>query len=107
MKTPRNHENYSMRQGLVGIALASALLLAVPACAQQSPQFTPGNLVVLVEGCGVNAGTCTAVPNGTGTGTGNSSVGGYGDNQAAPLTLFQFAPIGTTSAAYVNSFVLP
>jgi hypothetical protein len=90
----------------INIARA-CLILSVPAFAQQTPQFTPGNLVVAVEGCGVYAGTCTNVANGTGTGTGNSSATGYGDNQAAPLTLFQFTPIGTTSATYVNSLVLP
>jgi len=45
-------------------------------------------------------------PNGTGNGTGNSSVGGYGDNQGAPLTLFQYAPNGTSSVSFVNSLVL-
>ena len=84
------------------IVLAAAL--AVPAFSQT---FTPGNLVVLVEGCGVHAGTCTSVPHGSGTGAGNSSAGGYGDNQAAPLTLFQYTPTGTSSAAFVNSVVLP
>jgi hypothetical protein len=53
--------------------------------------------VVSVEGCGVQGGACTAVPNGSG------SSGGYGDNQAAPLTLFQF----TRTGGYVNSLVLP
>jgi hypothetical protein len=101
-------EKLPMAARLVGmIALTSALFVSGPVFAQQSPQFTTGNLVVAVEGCGVYGGTCTAVPNGTGTETGNSSSGGYGDNQAAPLTLFQYAPIGTTSAVYVNSFVLP
>lgn len=101
-------EKLPMPARLVGIiALTSALFVSGPVFAQQSPQFTTGNLVVAVEGCGVYGGTCTAVPNGTGTETGNSSSGGYGDNQAAPLTLFQYAPIGTTSAVYVNSFVLP
>jgi len=80
-------------------------LAAAPVFAQQTT-FSPGNLVVAVEGCGVYGGTCT-VQGGTGTGTGNSSVGGYGDNQAAPLTLFQFSPVNTSSAAYVNSLVLP
>lgn len=69
--------------------------------------FTAGNLVVAVEGCGVHGGTCTNIPNGTGTGAGNSSVGGYGDNQAAPLTLFQYSPNGTSSVSFVNSMVLP
>src|ERR1700728_1257688 len=88
------------------IALATALLMSIPAFAQ-TPQFTPGNLVVVVEGCGVYNGTCTSIPNGTGTGAGNSSAGGYGDNQAAPITLFQFLPSGTAGVTYVNSFVLP
>jgi Divergent InlB B-repeat domain len=88
-------------------ALAIASLMSVPAWAQQSPFFTPGNLVVTVEGCGVYGGTCTQVPNGTGNGTGNSSAGGYGDNQAAPLTLFQYTPNGAASVTYVNSLVLP
>lgn len=86
--------------------MTAASLLALPAVAQSNTQFTPGNLVVAVEGCGVYGGGCTVV-NGTGTGSLNSSSGGYGDNQAAPLTLFQFAPVGTTGATYVNSLVLP
>ena len=86
---------------------AVASLLSASAFAQQAPYFSPGNLVVAVSGCGVFAGSCVSVPNGTGNGNGNSSVGGYGDNQAAPLTLFQFAPAGTSSATFVNSLVLP
>ncbi len=81
--------------------------LSLSAMAQQSAVFTPGNVVVTVEGCGVHGGTCASVPNGTGTGAGNSSAGGYGDNQAAPLTLFQYAPMGTAGVTYVNSLVLP
>jgi hypothetical protein len=95
-------EKFPTVSRLIGrIALASALLSVAPLVAQQAPQFTPGNLVVAVEGCGVNGGTCTGVP------SGNGVNGGYGDNQAAPFTLFQFAPVGTTSAAFVNSMVLP
>jgi hypothetical protein len=94
------------RKSLAG-TLPFAMAVLAPAFAlAQNTTFTPGNLVVAVEGCGVYGGTCT-VPNGTGTGAGNSSVGGYGDNQAAPLTLFQFSPVGTGSVAYVNSLVLP
>jgi len=86
----------------------SVLAVAIlPVAAMAQTPFTTGNLVVAVSGCGVHAGTCTAVPNGTGDGTGNSSVGGYGDNQATPLTLFQFTPVGTTTATYVDSLVLP
>ena len=56
----------------------------------QSPFFAPGNLVVSIEGNGV---------------AGQS--GSYGDNQAAPLTLFQYQPNGTSSASFVISLVLP
>ena len=88
------------------ISLAFAFLLFLSAYAQ-AQFFTPGNLVVVVEGCGVHGGTCNSVSNGTGDGTFNSSSGGYGDNQAAPLTLFQYTPSGTASASFVNSLVLP
>lgn len=94
-------------ESLFATIALTATLLASPLASAQSSQLVPGNLVVAVEGCGVNAGTCTAVPNGTGTGTANSSAGGYGDNQAAPLTLFQFAPSGTSAATFVNSIALP
>ncbi len=50
--------------------------------------YAAGNLVVSVEG--------------NGSGTGN-----YLDNQAAPLTLYQFHPTGTTSASFVSSLELP
>jgi hypothetical protein len=107
LSNPEHKEMRAMAEGrLRKFALAVALLIAIPAIAQEGPFFTPGNLVVTVQGCGVYGGTCTNVPNGTGNGSGNSSVGGYGDNQAAPLTLFQYAPTGTSSALFVNSLVL-
>ncbi len=83
------------------IILAVLFLMPALAFGQSNPFFTPGNLVVSVEGCGVEGGTCTGVPNGTGAG------GGYGDNQAAPLTLFQYSPNGTSSVSFINSMVLP
>ena len=54
--------------------------------------FTPGNLIVSVEGNGVIGGTGT-----------------YTDNQAAPLTLLQYNPVNGTSgpATNVGSLVLP
>lgn len=77
----------------------------------QKPETGTGvslpNLYVTVEGCGVHGGTCTSVPGGTGTGADNSSAGGYGDNQAAPLTLFKYSLSGASSATYLNSIVLP
>ena len=102
MNDLQHHKLFPRASRLIGkIALASALLTSATLFAQQTPQFSPGNLVVSVEGCGVFGGTCTGVP------SGNGVNGGYGDNQAAPFTLFQFAPVGTTSAAFVNSIVLP
>jgi hypothetical protein len=70
--------------------LAMALALcAAPAVA--GPFFLPGNLVVSVSGNGV-AGAASGL---------------YTDNQASPLTLFQYQANGTASATYVNSLVLP
>jgi hypothetical protein len=75
--------------GLLCCTVLSVGVVARGAVAQ-APFFTPGNLVVLVEGCGVQGGSCT-----------------YGDNQGTPMTLFQFTPTGTSSLTYVNSLVLP
>jgi hypothetical protein len=101
----RKSKKMSRTINRIRVSFAPILLLAsvlsTGAFAQQSATFTPGNLVVSVEGCGVHGGTCTAVSSGTGTG------GGYGDNQAAPFTLFQYTPNGTASVTYVNSLVLP
>ena len=66
----------------------AAIALVTAASAFAAPLYLPGNLVVSVEG--------------NGSGTGN-----YGDNQAAPLTLYQYHPNGTTSASFVNSLMLP
>jgi len=77
------------RTGAVPLSLAlsiAALTAAVPAHAQFS--FTTGDLVVSVEGDGSNTGS-------------------YGDNQAAPLTLDQFAINGTSSATAAGSLMLP
>ena len=98
---------FSGRIATLALTVAMSISVSGPASAQNSTFFAPGNLVVTVEGCGVHAGTCTSVPYGSGTGTGNSSAGGYGDNQGAPLTLFQYTPTGTASVAFVNSLVLP
>jgi hypothetical protein len=67
--------------------IATALLF-MAAQAFASAMYIPGNLVVSVEGDG-------------------SGTGSYGDNQAAPLTLYQYHPTGTNSASFVNSLMLP
>ncbi len=74
---------------VMALALAAAFSVSTPAWA--GPFFIPGNLVVSVEGNGVVGATS----------------GSYGDNQASPLSLFQYSTSGTASATYVNSMVLP
>jgi hypothetical protein len=71
------------------VLAAAGALLAGPAQALTS--FVPGDLVVSVEGNGVEGAT----------------TGPYGDNAAAPLTLFEYAQTGAASASYVTSLVLP
>ncbi|MGA2213009.1 MAG: Ig-like domain repeat protein, partial [Bryobacteraceae bacterium] len=123
----KHQEGIRVPAGRIGksaqeIALpAMLLLLSVPALAQaptaQPPYFTPGNLVVSVAGCGVYGGTppnatpstatCATPPvGGTGatTGTGPNS---YGDDQAAPWSLWQYSVNGASSVAFVNSLQLP
>lgn len=70
------------------VACASGVFLS---CTARALVFTPGSLVISVEGNGVVG----------------AASGPYADNQASPLTLFQYAPVGTTSATYTGSLVLP
>ncbi len=74
---------------------ASLVLLLIggmaPVSAHAITYFTPGDLVVSVEGNGVQG----------------APSGPYADNQAAPLTLFEFNQSGTSSASYVGAKVLP
>lgn len=42
-----------------------------------------------------------------GNGVYGAASGNYTDNQASPLTLFQYTPVGTATASYAGSFVLP
>ncbi len=71
---------------------STGLLCLLLACAAPSNAetfaFGTNHLVVSVEGKGTTAGT-------------------YTDNQAAPLSLFDFAHIGTTSATFTGALVLP
>lgn len=66
-------------RGCAIVAVLTAGAAWMPAYAQ-SLTFTPGDLVVSVEGDGSNTGS-------------------YSDNQAAPITLFQFSLNGTNSPA--------
>ena len=76
-----------MKRILLLALMASAVLPA----AAQAFDFTLGDLVVSVEGNGVFG----------------ARSGSYTDNQAAPLTLFEFAHAGTASASYAGALVLP
>ena len=73
------------RLSKIVIAIVSVLLISAPAFADGF-SFTSGDLVVSVEGNGVEGATS----------------GSYGDNQAGPLSLFEFDETGTTSASYVG-----
>jgi hypothetical protein len=71
---------------LISVAAVAAISPAMaPARAQTISSFTTGDLVVSVEGDGSNTGS-------------------YTDNQAAPLTLYEYDPSGTS---FVGSFELP
>ena len=81
---------------------AMALALATPAAAGTIKSFTAGDLVVAVEGDG--AGTAAAGTSATGN-TGTNSTA-YLDNQAAPLTLYEFGTSGFQSSP-VGTLELP
>ena len=71
---------------LISVAAVAAVSPAIaPASAQSISSFTPGDVVVSVEGNGGNTGD-------------------YTDNQAAPLTLYEYGSSGT---GFVGSFALP
>ena len=60
---------------IVLITLAIASLVSVMAAAQSLPFLTTGNLVVAVEGCGVEGGTCSNNPGGNATGANYPAIG--------------------------------
>ena len=71
---------------LISVAAVAALSPAIaPASAQSISSFTEGDVVVSVEGNGGNTGS-------------------YTDNQAAPLTLYEY---GSNGSGFVGSFALP
>jgi len=94
VKTARNVSTIAReaRQALLLTGCVAAGGLAFGASSASAiTVLTQGDLVVSVEGAGVFGATS----------------GPYTDNQAAPLSLFEFAQTGTTSATYVGSKVLP
>ncbi|WP_213775939.1 hypothetical protein [Bradyrhizobium sp. dw_78] len=68
--------------------LVAAGAFAQSASAQTFSSFTAGDLVVSVEGDGSNTGS-------------------YSDNQAAPLTLYEYGLNGTSSTTFAGSMTLP
>jgi hypothetical protein len=93
----------------ISVAVLLFLVTGLPggAFAQQTPVFTPGNLVVAVAGCATVGGQCTNIPYSGDTGHINGPAGGYSDDQGSPWTLFQYSVSGATSATYLNSVQLP
>ena len=73
---------------ITSLLIAAAAMVPAPLWALS---FLSGNLVVSVEGNGIVG----------------AASGSYTDNQAAPLSLFQYSHTGTTTASYVNALVLP
>ncbi len=78
-----------MKRIAPAVLLLAGTVLAAPVSA--ATFFLPGNLVVSVEGNGVQG----------------ALSGPFTDNQAAPLSLFQFQTTGTSAATFVNSMALP
>jgi len=75
----------------LNLLLAVSLYFSAPVCSFAGTVFPAGNIVVAVEGNGVQG----------------AASGPYTGNQAAPLTLFDFQVNGTSGASYLTSFVLP
>jgi hypothetical protein len=85
-----------VRQSRIGLSVAvlttGLIVQAAFGAAKAGPfDFTAGDIVVSVEGNGVEGATS----------------GPYGDNQASPLTLFEYGVSGTSSASYAGSLQLP
>lgn len=78
-------------RGVLCLSAVASAAMAQPAFAGFA--FSPGDLVVTVEGDGSNV---TNQPDST-----------YSDNQAAPLTLYQYSTTGTSSATLAGTLTLP
>ncbi len=93
---------FSSKKALLGVVAIDAIVQILSGSAY-ALDFIPGDLVVSVEG------------NGSGTASGGTSANGntganattYLDNQAAPITLYQYSLNGTTSATAAGSMTLP
>jgi hypothetical protein len=76
------------RDTFLGALLFATALTSVAHAATTISSLTPGDLVVLVEGAGATSGV-------------------YADNQAAPISLFEYQGAGTSSANLIGAKVLP
>jgi hypothetical protein len=85
-----NSRRFALAPAALTVAAAVALSLghAPSAQAQSAFSFNPNDIVVALEGDGSNTGS-------------------YDDNQAAPLTLYQYSLNGTASATADGSLELP
>jgi hypothetical protein len=83
----------ALARWLGGVALGAMVLALGDSGVADAFTFTPGDLVISVEGNGA------AGPNSTG--------GPYADNQGAPLSLWEYSLTATTSAGYAGELVLP
>jgi hypothetical protein len=91
------------RIAFVGVMPAMLAAIATAGPAQADPfSFTAGDLVVSVEG----NGSGTASGGASATGNTGGSAGIYQDNQAAPLSLYEFTTTGTNQTP-VGSLALP
>lgn len=78
----------SRKTKLVMTALAAGAIAQAWSGQARAFTFTTGDIVVSVEGNGSNTGS-------------------YADNQAAPLTLYEYGVTGTSSASLAGSLMLP
>jgi hypothetical protein len=89
-----------VRSALIVTAVIASSAHVKAALAQSALSFTAGDLVVSVEGNGSNTAA-------TQSGNTGSAAGTYEDNQAAPVTLFEYSLGGTSNATQVGSLMLP
>lgn len=76
-----------------GVALSATVLWLGTVAGAGALTFTPGDLVISVEGNGAAGPT--------------SASGPFTDNQAAPLTLWEYSVSGTASATFAGLQALP
>src|ERR1700735_790084 len=95
--------HFLRRIAVVAVAPALAGVVLLPRPASAGPlSFSAGDLVVTVEG----NGSGTASGGGAVTGNTGSSANIYQDNQAAPMSLFEFSTTGAGQSP-IGTLTLP